>query len=227
MDTSDAWSRVNKRKLLERFAIEMGPALVFVAGLQLVSLTAATVAFVLATLVAATYSWVEKRRFPIVPFAMVALGAVFGALTVVSGEAAFIEFRATVVNGGGALAILAGLATGRLLLKTTLQDGFRLPDAAWRVLSYRMALYLALMAAANEVVWRGFSTETWAWFKAASPVLNLLFLALNWPFIRDRLRAEPGAELTDEPPAGPVTTLDPTVRRADVRAGCRRAEPSP
>lgn len=213
MKSRTAWSRINKAKLGERFAIEIGPALVFVAALQTVSLSAATIAFILATAVAATYSWVEKRRFPVIPFAMVALGAAFGALTVVTGEAAYIEFRATVVNAGGALAILAGLALGRLVLKATLQDGFRLDDAAWRVLSWRMAAYLLAMATVNEVVWRNFSTETWAWFKTASPVLNLVFLGVNWPFIRDNLEAERDRDLDDAPPAGPVTALDPAAPR--------------
>lgn len=202
-----AWEKVNKRKLFERFAIEIGPALVFVAALQLGSLNLATALFVLSLFVAATYSWIEKRRLPYIPFAMAFLAAVFGALTILFGNAAFIEVRSTVVNAGGALAILFGLLTGRLFLKRSLQDGFSLNDGAWWVLSLRMMAYLFAMAALNEVVWRTFSTETWAWFKAAAPVLNLIFLLLNWPLIRDNLSGE--GRLDESPPAGGKTALNP------------------
>jgi intracellular septation protein A len=52
-----------------------------------------------------------------------------------------------------------------------------------------MAIYLMAMAVLNEVVRRGFSTDLWAWFKAAMPVLNAGFLAANWPLIRRHLVA--------------------------------------
>lgn len=210
----NAWSRVNKRKLLERFAIEVGPALVFVVALQLSGIDLATYSFVAALVLAAGYSWFEKRHFPYIPFGMVVLAAAFGAATVAFGNAAYIEFRATVVNAAGALAILGGLLMGKLVLKKSLQDGFQLTDGAWWVLSIRMVLYLFAMAALNEVIWRNFSTEVWAWFKTAAPVMNLVFLAANWPLIRDNLSAEEGRELTDEPPAGPATALDPAAQGA-------------
>lgn len=200
MDTTTAWSRVDKRKIAERFAVEMGPALVFVVALQALSLNAATVAFVLATGVTAAWSWIERRRFPVMPFAMVAFAAAFGAATIAFDSADYIQFRATLLNVSGAVALVVGLATGHLLLKTSLEEGFRLDDGAWRTLTIRMAVYLLLTAAANEVMWRGFSVEAWGWFKAAMPVLNLAFLGLNWPLIRDHLRAE----RTAAPASAPV-----------------------
>ncbi|WP_420393693.1 inner membrane-spanning protein YciB [Acuticoccus sp.] len=213
-DTTTPWARVNKAKLFERFAIEIGPALVFVVSLQLMNLNLATILFVVATAVAASYSWFEKGHFPYIPAGMVILAALFGALTVVLGDADYIQFRATVVNAGGALAILIGLVFGQLLLKRSLQDGFRLTDGAWWVLSLRMVIYLALMAALNEVVWRTMSVEFWAWFKTIAPVFNLVFLAINWPLIRDNLHAEEGAELTESPPAGAKSSFNPATRGA-------------
>lgn len=207
-------ARVNVAKLAERFAIEIGPALVFVGALQFIDLSWATGLFVAATAAAAAYSWFEKKHFPYIPFAMVALAALFGALTMAFGEASWIQFRATLVNAGGALAILGGLLCGRLFLKKSLQEGFRLNDGAWWMLSLRMIVYLLVMAVANEVVRLSFSTETWAWFKTASPVLNLLFLAANWPLIRANLVALEDEELTESPPLGAKSALNPAARRA-------------
>lgn len=212
MAEQTAWSRVNKRKLSERFAIEIGPALVFVIALQIVGLNTATVLFVVALGVAACYSWFEKRHFPYIPFGMVVMAAAFGAATIIMGNAMYIEFRATLVNAGGAVAIIVGLVMGKLILKRSLQDGFKLTDGAWWVLSIRMAIYLFLMAILNEIVWRNFSTEVWGWFKATTPIMNLAFLGLNWPLIRKNLSGDPDDELTDQPPAGSSTVLDPARR---------------
>jgi intracellular septation protein len=182
-----AWSRVNKRRLFVRFGVEFGPPLVFVLVLQATNLAYATVLFILATAATALYSWLDRRHVPYIPIAMVIVAAIFGGLTIALGAASYIELRATVVNAGAALAIVGGLLTGRLFLKRSLEDGFRMTDAAWRTLSVRMAIYLALLAGLNEVVRHAVSTEVWAWFKAAMPLLNAGFLAANWPLVRRNL----------------------------------------
>ncbi|MEF2553450.1 septation protein IspZ [Aurantimonas sp. A2-1-M11] len=192
------WRTINKSKLLERFAIEIGPTLAFLIGLQAASLAVATAVFFVATAAAALYSWFVKRHFPYMPAGMVILAGVFGGFTILSDDASYLQFRATVVNAGGALAILIGLVFGRLFLKRSLQAGFQLTDDVWRTLSIRMALYFLLMALLNEVIWRNFSTEVWAWSKVAAPVLNLLFLGLQWPLIRDNLSAEADRKVEEE-----------------------------
>ncbi|WMS42444.1 septation protein IspZ [Acuticoccus sp. MNP-M23] len=204
-----AWEQINKRKLFERFAIEIGPALAFVIALQILGLNQATLFFIVATLGTALYSWFEKRHFPYIPFGMVVLAAVFGAATIAFDNAAWIEFRATLVNAGGAVALLVGLLMGKLVLKNSLQDGFRLTDGAWWVLTLRMIIFLSIMAAANEFMRLTFSTETWAIFKTVTPVFNLVFLALSWRTIRDNLSGEHGVQLTETPPVGPKTALHP------------------
>lgn len=216
-DGRSAWAKINKRKLLERFAVEIGPALVFAFALRALGLVGATLAFIAALTGAALYSWFEKRHVPIIPFAMVGIAAVFGGLTIVTDEAVYIEVRATVVNAVAASAILVGLLSNQLLLKRSLEEGFSLKDDAWRTLSMRMAFYLFCLAAANEVVWRNFSTETWALFKACSPFLNLAFLAANWPLIRDNISGE--GELRETPPAGSRTVLNPVLPPEPERAG--------
>ncbi len=184
---NDAWSRVDKSVLATRFATEFGPALVFVVALQAAGLVLATGLFVAAIAAATLYSWRAQGHFPRVPAATFLLAAIFGGLTIWRDQAAYIELRATVVNGAAAIAIIGGLATGHLVLKGALQAGFRLTDRAWRRLSVRTAIYFIVLAVLNEIVRRNFSTETWSFFKAAIPVLNVAYLGCNWPLIRDNL----------------------------------------
>ncbi len=211
MQDKTPWQRVNKRKLVERLAIEIGPALMFVVALQTVSLKAATIFFVAATAVAVAYSWFEKKHFPVIPFGTLLLAALFGALTVAFNDPDYIQFRATIMNAGGAVALLIGLIIGRLLLKDSLQDGFRLTEGAWWTLSIRMILYLTTLAIANEVIWRTMSLEAWAWFKAVSPLFNIVFLWVNWPLIRASLHAESDGSHGD-PSTGDETPPPPLER---------------
>lgn len=220
--TDDAWALIDKKKLAERFLVELGPAVAFAVALQLSGLDVATGIFIAAVALAATWSWLEKRRFPLIPAAMVAIAALFGGLTILFGNAAWIEFRATLVNALGAFTIIGGLLAGRLFLKASLQSGFRMHDGAWWTLSLRMAGYLLALAAANEAVRLVTSTEVWAWFKASIPFLNAGFLALNWRLIRENLVAEEGAELTESPPAGAKSALSPS---ADLGVASRPRSP--
>lgn len=192
-----AWRCIDKRPLLVRLAIEIGPALAFAMALQLTGLVTATAFFIAALVISTIYSWVQRERFPRIPVLMLILAVVLGGLTMIFREASYIEIRPTLVNGGGALVILIGLARGRLVLRSSLEEGFSMSGEAWRRLSLRMVVYLAAMAGLNELVRHSYSTESWAWFKTAMPVLNLLFLAGNWPLIRD--------DLTSRRPAAPVS----------------------
>ena len=185
--------QIDSRKIVERLLAELGPAAAFFAALLATGLTAATVVFAIATAASAIFSWVRQRRFPMIPAAMTAVALLFGGLTVFLDDPMWIQLRSTLINVVSAGAIVYGLMQGKLFLKTALQDGFRIADATWRVLSWRMAAFLLLLAILNEFVWRGYSTETWAAFKAAIPILNLAFFAANWPLIREKINGEPAA----------------------------------
>lgn len=187
MEAAGARKSVDTGRLAQRLAVELGPALVFALTLQATGLVAATALFIIAVGAAVAYSWLETRHFPRIPAATLALAAILGGLTIAFDEATYIQIRATIINAAAAAAIVAGLATGRLLLKGALQEGFRMRDEGWRALSKRMAAYFVVLAVANEAVRLGLSTESWAWFKVAMPLLNAAFIAANWPLIRANL----------------------------------------
>ncbi len=41
----------------------------------------------------------------------------------------------------------------------------RLTEEGWKILTLRWALFFVFLAILNEVMWRGFSTDTWVAFK--------------------------------------------------------------
>jgi intracellular septation protein len=90
---------------------------------------------------------------------------VFGGLTLWLQDDHFIKIKPTIVNGLFATILFSGLATGRLFLKIVFGDVMHLSEQGWRILTLRWALFFVFLAFLNEVMWRGFSTDTWVAFK--------------------------------------------------------------
>jgi intracellular septation protein len=183
-----------KLAVIKRFAIrsliEFGPVVILFGVTRRWDIFAGTAAFMAALTLSVAASIWRERRIPVVPFASFAIVLLLGALTLILEEENIIMALPTVINGGGALALLGGLLTGHLVIKRVYADRIKLPDAAWSTLSWRLAVYLVGMAALNEVVRYQFSPEEWVVFKAFGlPILNLLFLASQYPLI-SRAEAE-------------------------------------
>jgi intracellular septation protein len=84
-----------------------------------------------------------------------------------------------VILGGGLLFL------HRPLLKPIFGAAFRLTDEGWRKLTVRWALFFFVLAAINEVMWRGFSTDTWIASKMLlSFPLTLVFAFLQVPLLK-------------------------------------------
>jgi intracellular septation protein len=67
-----------------------------------------------------------------------------------------------------------------VLLDTVLQ----LTEEGWRKLTLRWGLFFFFLAAANEVVWRNFSTDFWVSFKAFGIMpLTIVFALTQVPLI--------------------------------------------
>ena len=88
---------------------------------------------------------------------------------------------------------------GRALLKPVLGLSVKLTDEGWDKLSLRVAIFFALLAILNEIVWRNVSTDTWVNFKVFGfmPLTMLFFLAqmrLFARYQREDKKAEAEAE---------------------------------
>ena len=71
------------------------------------------------------------------------------------------------------------------LLKPLFGTAFRLTDEGWRKLTLRWTLFFFVLAAVNEVMWRGFTTDTWIASKMfLSFPLTLVFAFLQVPLLK-------------------------------------------
>ena len=153
--------------------------------------------FLPAFAVAFVYSvWRERRIAPMLLISGVAVG-VLGTLTLVLQNKTFFYMKPTIVYAMFAVALGAGLATGRNFLKTLFDGALHMPDAAWRTLTKRYAGFFVALAVANEIVWRWLMRDcdyggdvscpgeaTWVNVKLFGfTAANLVFAALQGPLI--------------------------------------------
>ena len=182
-----------------KFALEMGPLLVFlVANFQadrlaglFPSLAAlggpifvATALFMGATVIALAVSWVLTRTLPLMPLVSGAVVLAFGALTLWLQNDLFIKLKPTIVNVLFGLTLLVGLAFGKSFLRILFGAAFRMDDEGWRKLTLRWGLFFFVLALINEIVWRTQTTDFWVAFKTLGMLpITLAFTVLQMPLI--------------------------------------------
>ena len=191
-----------------RLALDYGPLVVFFLvnflgrGPALARVVEATVAFMLAMVVALVVSWVKTRH--ISPMLMISgvLVLVFGGLTVYFHDDRFIKMKPTLVYAIFASVLGFGMATGRPLLQSLLETAYPGLDATgWRKLTRNWAMFFVTMAIVNEIVWRNSSTDFWVGFKLWGVIpLTLLFAIANVPMLMRHGLQAGGAAIGDAPP---------------------------
>ena len=176
-----------------KFALELGPLVVFFVTNTRAGLFYGTGAFMVATAVSLLVSWVLIRRLPIMPLVTGVVVLIFGGLTLYLQDELFIKLKPTIVNTLFGAVLLGGLAFGKSLLAVVFEAAFNLTDEGWKKLTLRWALFFFVLAIVNEIVWRNFSTDFWVAFKVWG-IMPLTFLfALTQVPLLTRHEAKDGA----------------------------------
>ncbi|MGI9383760.1 MAG: septation protein A [Methyloligellaceae bacterium] len=163
------------RTQLVKLALDIGPLVVFFAVNAIYGIFAATGAFMVVTVGAVVLSRLWFGKVATMPLVTGVFVLIFGGLTLYLQDETFIKIKPTIIYVMFAGLLLAGMALGRLFLKSVMGEAFELTDTGWRQLTYRWAGFFVAMALLNEVVWRNVSTDTWVSFKVFG-LLPLTFL---------------------------------------------------
>jgi len=167
-----------------RIALDFAPLAVFGITYAFYGLLTATGAIMASVLVAVAIELIVQRRVsPMLGFTCV-LVMVLGGLTLWMSNGVFIKIKPTILYTMFAGILLGGLAQGRLFIKALMGQALRLPDVAWRTLTWRFAWFFLALAVLNEIIWRNASDNLWVMFKVFGIFpLTLLFIASQTPFI--------------------------------------------
>lgn len=173
-----------------RAVVDYGGLVVFAVGFVLThDLIRATWWLVVGSAAALAIGFAVEQR--VAPMPLIAGGAalIFGALTLVFHNPAFIKAKPTVVNFLFATGLFGGLALGKNPLKMLLGESLTLPDPAWKSLSIRYGLFFTAMAVLNLVVWMTMSDAAWVFFRFPGLlILAVLFSFTQVPFMMKNMK---------------------------------------
>lgn len=195
-DTQHGADAPDGKGQLLKLALEAGPLLVFFLTNAWFGLMIGTAAFVAVTVVSLIVSRLLLGRIPVMPLVGGVFVIIFGGLTVLLDDELFIKIKPTIVNLLFAAILAAGLVTGRHFLKLVFDGAFHLTERGWTLLTVRWTAFFVVLAIINEVVWRGFSSDTWVAFKVFGILpLTLVFSFAQIPLLL-RHRVENAEEAT-------------------------------
>jgi intracellular septation protein len=166
------------------------PLAAFFIAYKFAGLITATIALVVATILAVAVLYAVERKISLVPLISALVVALFGLLTIMSGNPLFIKIKPTIINCLFASILLGGAYFNKGLLKfvfagDAFKSVFSLTDAAWVKLSIRWGIFFLCLAVLNELIWRNFPEPFWVKFKVFGMLpLTMGFALLQMPFIK-------------------------------------------
>jgi len=169
---------------LLKFALDLGPLILFFLANAYYKIFVATGVFMAAILISLAVTYALTRRIAVMPLVTAAMVMIFGGLTLWLQDEVFIKLKPTIIYALFAAVLLGGLATGRSLLALVFDSVFHLTEDGWRKLTLRWGVFFVVMAILNEIVWRSVSTDTWVAFKTFGFLpLTIVFALAQAPLI--------------------------------------------
>ena len=170
-----------------RLALDLGPLAIYFVAYALThhNIFLATGLFMVATLAAMGVSWVRYGKVSAIQCFSALMVLVLGGLTIWLHQEWIIKVKPTIYYVTLTLILGFGLLTGRPTLQAVLGQAYPgLTAEGWRLLTRNWALFFAVLAIANEIVWRNFSTSFWLSYKLwGSLPATVLFAAANVPML--------------------------------------------
>ncbi len=186
-----------------RLGLDVGPLILFFAANAKFGIFVATGIFIVAILAAMMVSLALTRRVTALQLFSGAMVVVMGGLTLWLHNEAFIKIKPTIYYVFVAAILGYALLSGRQVLKSVLGSAYPGLDAdGWTKLTRNWALFFAVMAIANEVVWRNSTTDFWIGYKLWGAIpATLLFALANVPMLmRHGLTKDDAADVSEPGP---------------------------
>ena len=160
----------------------------------------ATLVLIPATLAQVAFVWWRYRRVEKMQLITLALVVVMGGATVIFHDAAFIQWKPTVVNWLFAFAFLvAPLFGGKTLIERMMGKAIALPAATWRRLNLAWVAFFIALGAINVYVFKTYDEATWVNFKLFGMLgLTLAFVLAQGVYMSRHMNAQPAPGTVDK-----------------------------
>jgi intracellular septation protein len=168
------------------------PVIAFFVAYKLADIYVATTVIIVAVILQTGLQWVRHRKVSSMALISGALVLVFGGLTLLIHDKAFIQWKVTIVNWLFAAAFLASMAFGeRTLIERMLGESVQLDRPLWRRLNVAWATFFIVLGGLNLYVAYRFSENVWVNFKLFGVLgLTLVFALAQGVWLASKLPAE-------------------------------------
>ena len=137
----------------------------------------ATIVVILATFLQILYLFIRQKPIPKMLWASFGLLVIFGAMTLIFQNPAFIKAKPSLLYLLFAGVFVFGIIFKKAPLKAVLGNQIELPEKVWQQLNVAWILFFVVMAVLNALVAVFFSTEIWVNFKLFGAMgLTFLFI---------------------------------------------------
>lgn len=170
--------------------LELGPTIVFFliylrirddsfafGGAEYSGFIVSTIIFVPILLVAMGILWALTGKLSRMQIFTAFMVIFFGGLTAWFNDERFFKMKTTIVYGCMAAILGIGLLRGRSYLEWIMAEFLPMKAEGWMILTRRLTALFAVLAIANEVIWRTQSTDLWVKLETfAFPAVLFVFL---------------------------------------------------
>ncbi|KIC42350.1 Intracellular septation protein A [Ruegeria sp. ANG-R] len=175
-------------------ALELGPPLAFfliymrlrddnfvIGGTEYSGFIVATILFVPLMLAAMGILWYLTGKLSRMQIFTAFMVIFFGGLTAWFNDERFFKMKTTLVYSFFAAILGIGLLQGKSYLSYVLGDMLPMRDEGWMILTRRLCACFAVLAVANELVWRTLSTDLWVKIETFGfPIALMAFLMMQF-----------------------------------------------
>jgi intracellular septation protein len=168
-----------------KFLFDLFPVVLFFVAFKLFDIYVATAVAIAGTFLQIGWLKWKGRKVDTMMWVTLVIIVVFGGATLALHDETFIKWKPTVLYWLFAAVLgAAELVFRKNLIRATLGEQVRLPDAVWTRLNWSWAGFFVFMGAANLYVAFNYSTDTWVSFKLFGGMgLMLLFVLLQAAFL--------------------------------------------
>lgn len=138
---------------------EFGPLVALFIVNAMAGVIAGTWALIIATVMAVVAMLMVLGRLPIFPLIASGVTVAFGILTLLTGDAMWIQIKVTIFNIMFAVFLFAGLWMGKNFFKYIFEKTFHYTKEGWDRFTWSFAWFFIFTAILNELVRLGFPKD--------------------------------------------------------------------
>jgi intracellular septation protein len=138
---------------------EFGPLVLMFIVNAIYGIAAGTWALIIATVIAIIAMLLVLRRLPVFPLIASTVTIGFGALTLLTGDAMWVQIKVTIFNAMFAGFLFLGLWLKKNFFKFAFQKTFHYTDRGWYMFTWSFAWFFVFTAVANEIVRLSFKDD--------------------------------------------------------------------